>query len=349
LSIRARFDTLPLRMPSLLQVLHDATGYGANEIVLEPDRPPTLRTPVGIETLGASLSESDLFDALTGVLAPDQQAELAMGSLVEFQLHDGLVRWQLTAQAGVQGVVVRGRPAGSGSNVAERGTPLELPPLPSSIPESPSATPQPVRRRDTAWDLPSVVAVATPSATPDWLVEATPPTVVQSREVEPDFAFRRRPPTGEPPARLEDALDLEGVPVDDRGRDPFVEIAKCCVDGTLCLVRGHGVGERIARHLGAYALVVEAAEVLGRRLDPAVAVFVIRLEDPSELLGWMLRRVEEGARVLVEVAARTPDGGRRVLLGVGHDATAIAWIDAVPLLWVSDDAGQYRVRTYEGP
>lgn len=332
-------------MPSLLQVLHDATGYGANEIVLEPDRPPTLRTPVGIETLGASLLESDLFDALTGVLAPDQQAELAMGAVVEFQLHDGLVRWQLTAQAGAQGVVVRGRPAGGGSNVIERGTPLELPPLPSSLPETPNAMPQPVRRRDTAWDLPSVVSAVTPSATPDWLVEATPTAMAaQSREAEPDFAFRRRPPTGEPPARLEDALDLDGVVVDRN--DPFLEIAKCVVEGTLCLVRGHGIGERIARHLGSYALVVEAAEVVGRRLDPAVTSFVIRLEDPSELLGWILRRIEEGARVLVEVASRTADGGRRVLLGVHHSSSGAAWIDAVPLLWVGDDGGQFRVRTF---
>lgn len=336
-------------MASLLQVLHDATGYGANEIVLEPDRPPTLRTPVGVETMGSILAESDLFDALTGVLAPDQQAELAMGTVVEFQLHDGLVRWQLTAQAGAQGVVVRGRPAGSGGNVMERGTPLELPPLPSALPEARSAAPQPVRRRDTAWDLPSVVSAAAPSATPDWLVEATPISVVaHSREAEPDFAFRRRPPTGEPPARLDDALDLDGVVLDSRN-DPFIEIAKCVVDGTLCLVRGHGIGERIARHLGAYALVVESTEVIGRRLDPTVAVFVLRLEDPSELLGWMLRRVEEGARVLVEIASRSADGGRRVLLGVNHATSAAAWIDAVPLLWVSDEGGQFRVRTYEGP
>src|SRR5687767_3645027 len=95
-------------MPSLLQVLHDATGHGAAEIVLESDRAPTVRTALGVETLDVVLSEGELFDALSAVLAPEQQAELAVGNVVEFQLHDGVARWHLVAEAS-EGMIVRGR------------------------------------------------------------------------------------------------------------------------------------------------------------------------------------------------------------------------------------------------
>ncbi len=348
-------------MPSLLQVLHDATGHGATEIVLEPGRKPTLRTALGVESMPTPLSEGDLFEALGGVLGPDQQGELAVGDVVEFQLHDGLVRWHLVAQAGNEGVVVRGR-TGAERNVAELGVPLELPPLSRPVSEGDAVSipaPPPRRHRDTAWDLPSVASTPPPAPSgvmPDWLVSASAsadPTgaghAAAQRTVpldsdSPDFALRRRPPTGEPPATLGDAIELDPPEYGTvRASDPFAVLAAQLPDGALCLVCGHGLGERLARHLGAYALILEASEALGRRTDAHVAAFVVRLEDPSELLAWMLRRVEEGARVIVEVGARSPAGARRTLLGVQHGAAAAAWLDAVETYWAADNRGTWSL------
>jgi hypothetical protein len=350
LSRNGRRDTLFVdRMPSLLQVLHDATGHGATEIVLEAGRAPTMRTNLGVEQMKMILSEGELFDALGGVLGPDQQAELAVGNHVEFQLHDGLVRWHLGAHAGAQGVVVRGR-SGAAQDVDEVGTPLDLPPLSRMTGEGEAVSippPPPRRHRDTAWDLPSVMSTPPPlpSSQPDWLVTSGQSESPSSRMVPdpPDFAMRR-PPTGEPPATLGDALEDE-IPVgrNGRGSDPFGELAARLSDGSLCLARGHGNGERLARHLGAYALILEPSEANGRRFDAAVGAFVLRLDDPSELLGWALRRVEEGARVIVETAAKTPAGGRRVLLGVSHNATAIEWLASVPTFWLADERGSWTL------
>ncbi|MBX7079729.1 MAG: hypothetical protein K1X88_11115 [Nannocystaceae bacterium] len=338
-------------MPSLLQVLHDATGHGATEIVLEPGRAPTLRTSMGVETLRASMSEGELFDALSGVLGPDQQAELAVGNVVEFQLHDGVARWTLVAEAGVEGVVVRGRTQASG-DVAEVGVPLELPPLRRGtegvgMPAATTAA-APRKTRDTAWDLPAVTTTPPPAAgpaqVPSWLVSATELERDAPRiHVEPDpidFALRRRPPTGEPPASLEDVQPHEQTA---GSVDPFRELASLLPEGSLCLARGHGPGERLARHLGAYALILDAAEAQSVRADTVGVAFVLRLEDPSPLLGWALRRVEEGARVIVEVSARTPIGARRVLLGTGSAASADAWLSAVPCFWLDEEQGRWAL------
>ncbi len=64
-------------------------------------------------------------------------------------------------------------------------------------------------------------------------------------------------------------------------------------------------------------------------------VLIVRAEDPSPWLGWLLRRVEEGRRVIVETDARTPAGARRILLGVGATPRAELWLDAVRVLSVT--------------
>lgn len=372
-------------MPSLLQVLHDATGHGATEIVLESDRAPTMRTALGVESLSIVLSEGELFDALAAVLAPEQQAELAVGNVVEFQLHDGVSRWHLVAEA-AEGMIVRGRTSASRSEIEEVGAPLDLPPLRrgdtgkgAAVPRAPGPL---ARKRDTAWDLPAVSSTPAPASTsggssgnnprvstgtrpaapvpppggalPSWLVPAGAGDQEGAAAVtEPiDFALRRRPPTGEPPAILEDTDGRPSPPASvdwpagmrPPSSDPFADVAAGLTDGSLCLVRGHGHGERVARHFGSYALIVDRREAEGRRFETTIVTFVVRLEDPSELLGWILRRVEEGARVIVEIGARSAAGARRTLLGTTAGSQAASWLDSVPRFWCSaDDRGHWTL------
>lgn len=399
-------------MPSLLQVLHDATVRGAIEIVLEPDRPPQARGPEQVEAISTVLSEGELYDALGAVLKPEQQAELAVGNVVEFHLFDGTAKWHLVAEPGGDGVIVRGRAGDGGASKAEVGTPLELPPLRRGEPERKDAVPRapgPLlvkRPRDTAWDLPAVnttnsgTPLPKPTPTPrsipapatnvsgnaptenrmpSWF-ETTGPapgpatgssTVVRTRVTPPptpevtarhtgpegrevksredaavDFALLRRPPTGEPPAILDDAHEQPDANGKPRADDPFGGLARELGTGAICLVRGHGIGERLARHYGRYALIVERREVQGLREDGSITTFVLRVEDPSELLGWALRRAEEGARVVVETGALTAAGARRSFLGTNAGPSATAWLDAMPVHWLADDGGKWSlVRT----
>lgn len=375
-------------MPSLLQVLHDATVRGAVEIVLEPDRPPQARGPEQVESIATVLSEGELYDALGAVLKPEQQAELAVGNVVEFHLFDGSAKWHLVAEPGGDGVIVRGR-AGEGAapSVAE-GTPLELPPLRRGEPDRNAAVPRapgPLlvkRPRDTAWDLPPVAGtqsgVPLPKPTPrsnpspsvsanaptenkmpSWFEGTTPapsstttpasstprssPAAKSGSDDAIDFALLRRPPTGEPPAILDDAEEPSPGKARPRTDDPFEPLARELAPGSICLVRGHGIGERLARHYGKYALIVEPREVQGLREDGGVTTFVVRIEDPSELLGWSMRRAEEGARVILEIGALTAAGARRSLLGTQAGPTAAAWLDALVVRWLADDGGTWTL------
>lgn len=349
-------------VPSLLQVLHDASGHGANEIVLEADRAPTMRTQLGVESLGVVLSEGELFDALGAVLPPEQQAELAVGNLVEFQVHDGTARWTLVAEAGREGVVVRGRTGSRSLALAEVGTPLELPPLAkptgdgatSSVPRAPGPL---AKRRDTAWDLPVVASTPPPTADapprsppPSWLLGGTPefdhaPASTRASSGV-DFAMRRRE-TAEPPAALGDPLDLPPPPSWSAGeadapRAAIGTLTRQIPEGSLVFVRGVGNGERLARAIAPYDLVSSARDV-GTRRTGGPAVYVVRLEDPSEVLGWALRRIEEGARVVIETGARTLAGARRGFLGIHAGPAAEQWVAAVTVLWAAPDGERWSL------
>jgi len=363
-------------MPSLLQVLHDATLRGAIEIVLEPDRPPQARGPEQVEAIATVLSEGELYDALGSVLKPEQQAELAVGNVVEFHLFDGSAKWHLVAEPGGEGVIVRGRSGESnGSPVAEVGAPLDLPPLRRGEPDRNQAVPRapgPLlakKARDTAWDLPPVTgshplpkptprsnpalgSAPTEAGLPSWFesgsaaapaVARRPPPVPASKvEAESvDFALLRRPPTGEPPAMLDDAVEVGNGLRPMRADDPFIPLARALEAGSICLVRGHGIGERLGRHYGSYALILERREIDALRGEQNIATFVVRIEDPSEVLGWALRRAEEGARVIIEIGARTAAGARRSLLGTNAGPAAAAWLDALTVQWLAEQDGRW--------
>ncbi len=354
---------LPSRnVPSLLQVLHDASGHGADEIVLEADRTPSMRTPAGVETLGVVLSEGELFDALAAVLPPEQQAELAMGGLVEFQVHDGSTRWSLVAEAGGAGAIVRGRTVTGSPALAEVGVPLELPPLArstgdgaaSSVPRAPGPL---ARRRDTAWDLPPpspgpLSEAERPSsptgstrlhgATPDLDYVPVPSRAPSGV----DFAVRPRDAIL-PAAALEDAAELPASPSWSRGESGAVRhttttLIRQIPEGSVVFVRGVGNGERLARAIAPYDLVVSARDV-GARRTGGPAVYVVRLEDPSEVLGWALRRVEEGARMVIETGARTLAGARRGFVGIHANTAAQQWLAAVPVFWAAPEGERWTV------
>lgn len=335
-----------------------------------------VRTDAGSVTVGDPLSESELFDALSMVLGPDQQAELALGNVVSFGLDVGGDHWTLLAEPAPQGIVVRGRVAGAGSSETENATPptrgLDLPKLDTaepdrqSVPSTGKSILRPTKRR-TAWDIgvpeapvPPPRAPTPPPSKPSWSKQ-------MAGEEASDFELRT--PTGEQPANLVDAHDLSEPDPDDEGiDDEGIDLAELVIPppesepvefdvresleafapdvplGTLCIVQGEGGAEALATAMpeGDYALIDDADPdgILraAAELEPG-SRFAVRLEDPSLVLGWILRRLEEGSTVAVQTRARTAPGAQRILLGPSGTRRAESWLSVHAAIWFAQEPG----------
>ncbi len=132
-------------------------------------------------------------------------------------------------------------------------------------------------------------------------------------------------------------------------REDLAEILGAFGPGTLAfLLRAPGQGEVLVAALDLPVLVLgdsdtpEQATARIGELGP-IGVLLLRAEDPAPWLPWLLRRVEEGHRVLVETDARTPAGARRILLGVGASPRAELWLDAVRVLTASVEDGRWTL------
>ncbi len=385
-------------MSSLPKVLHEAASRSASEIIIESGQPPMIRTSAGSVTVGDTLSTSDLFDALAQVLAPEQQAELAVGNVVEFNMDVDNGRWIMITEPSTDGVILRGRLRGGAISV-EMGRPLDLPPLehveperadraprapapmfkrtarrtradlgvgPCVSSEPPRQEPDPVERETLTTPAPEAMHIDEP------MVRRSPSGTGPLIDAEPDFELRT--PTGEQPANLVDAHepepgfeahaepapDLEPeVDLSDPGElapkpataiEAFERYGQSIRPGTLCIVQGKGHGEELAQFVdGGLFVVIDDEDPDGDlRLaadSPPGSTFVVRLEDPSACLGWMLRRLEEGARVVVETRARTLEGARRILRGVAAGPRAERWLEAHAVCWLANGGNGWTMRT----
>lgn len=371
------------RMPSLPQVLHEASLRGATEVTLESDQHPMMRTEAGSVTVGDPLSESEMFDALSMVLGPDQQAELALGNVVSFGVDVGAESWTLVAEPAPDGIVVRGRLGPASSAETESPAPstrgLDLPKLDAvepdrqPVPATGKSILRPAKRR-TQWDIgvpeapvPAPRAPTPPPSKPSWSKQL-------AEEGGSDFELRT--PTGEQPANLVDAHELstrgydDGIDDDDDDDDGIddddIDLAELAIPppeheplepdvresleafsaevfpGTLCIVQGEGGAEALAAAMpnGDYVLIDDAAPegVLSAAAELAPGGrFAVRLEDPSLVLGWILRRLEEGSNVVVESKARTAQGAHRILLGTSGTRRAEQWLAVHPAIWFGEE------------
>lgn len=128
----------------------------------------------------------------------------------------------------------------------------------------------------------------------------------------------------------------------------FAGIAADIGEGTLAFVREPGLADRIASCYRVRALVFDdraALEEVSEQLRsaPPGTLVIVRREDPSALLGWILRRLEEGMRVFVETRARSKEGARRMLLGLHAGERAEQWLDCHTLVAVEPGAEGPRV------
>lgn len=132
-------------------------------------------------------------------------------------------------------------------------------------------------------------------------------------------------------------------------REDMAELLAAFEPGSLALLlRASGYAESVAQALGVPSLPIGDADTreqaTGRLGEIGEGgVLIIRAEDPSPWLPWLLRRIEEGRRVIVETEARTPAGARRTLLGVGAPPRAEQWLDAVRVLSATVEDGRWTL------
>jgi hypothetical protein len=142
-------------------------------------------------------------------------------------------------------------------------------------------------------------------------------------------ATRRELPAHKSP----DADTHRELPSVGRAASGLGTLAVSIDEGVLVYVREPGLAESLAQSFAAPSVTVddhiEPKEVWARvRGLPAGTIVIVRREDPSTMLDWILRRLEEGFRVFVETRARTDEGARRILLGIGASDRAERWLDS---------------------
>lgn len=165
-------------------------------------------------------------------------------------------------------------------------------------------------------------------------------------------------PLASPEAETQRDLSAVGSPEADTRRElaavarstpDFVGLAADIGEGTLVYLLESGLAEQLASALQAPTLVLDEdtdLDQLGTRaraLAPG-SILVVKREDPSALLGWILRRLEEGYRVLLDTRARSPEGARRVLLGTHATERAEAWLAVQKQMVVESSEAGPRVR-----
>lgn len=358
-------------MLSLPLVLHEAERHSVDEIVIEAGHPVTFHGEQGALVLGEDLAEASISDALSLVLAPEQQAELAVAGVVDFYV-EGYAEWSFVAESGTDGVVVRGR-LRNGATPDAVGVPLDLPPLEpfmpdGELPHAPVAALRQTHARSTRWDV----------NVPGSVLEPVPPTntgALEDTTLPPRHGLGRHDTEHELPPRLGgSALDDDGVDFALVGRTPptaehpdvhpdraatLPRIAaarptmsgddtlgmhlEALAPGTVVYLSGIGMGERFLQSLpeGFELIDLDSWDVVTTRpfeeMPGPSHGYLVRLEDPSRCLAWLLRRLEEGARVVVETRARTGAGARRAFLGIEATSHVAQWLDAHPQLWLRAD------------
>lgn len=321
-------------MGLLATLLAKAADSRPGEVVIETDKPVRLVLAQGASTLGDALSGDALFDALSEVLSSDQQADLALGEPVKFDLTVGEATWHLVGETAQEVTAVRARPerafeAPDSVSIAIDAEDAEPPPdiprlrrRPQVLPPSSDAIDIEIQFDDDAVEERAGVRL---SALRPLSVEAEPRT----RWPRPAAALvgraesPRRRNTPPPVARSAGP------------REDLDALLAAMPAGTLgFLHRAAGQGALLAQQLGWSMLRIGEGDV-PERVHSALAglaeggALIVDLEDPSPWLAWLLRRIEEGRRVLVETLATTPAGARRIMLGVGASERAEAWLDAI--------------------
>lgn len=201
---------------------------------------------------------------------------------------------------------------------------VQLPAASSTAAALPVAASVPVQAPDRPGAAPVAAAATLTAPRPsvrDAEPRATPPTEAVVRSVAPTWTTVK---SAEAPGSLVDELAL----------------------GSVCFVLGGGA----VAFLGTSGVLVyvegddpkhAAEDTQGRAPGSWI---VLAVDDPSPWLGWILRRLEEGHRVLVDTHARSPEGARRTLLGLNSGPRAEPWLAAHAECAIREEGGIWQLQ-----
>lgn len=347
----------------LSTLLHEASARRPSEVVIETDQPVRVQLPSGVtDVIGEVVLGTAMSDELSDLLTTEQQVELALGEQVKFDLVIGPYVWHLVGETAKEVISVRARPS---AEFVEPGDSVQIPIDQLGLEdeagldgegEGEEDVPQVRRPAPGPSEIDIDLNFDDEPRAPQGLRLAALKPIQTDGKPQPAWPGGRREPVREGRRRIAAApltiaptqqLPLHAVPL---GRD-MSEVVAALTTGTLALVlRGAQVEEDALADLLA---VIELPQMVlsegdlaaeaSRRLPElgGSGLIVLRVEDPSPWLGWLLRRVEEGHRVMVETAASSVEGARRILLGVDAGRRAEAWLDAVRVIRVGVDRGRW--------
>ncbi|MDC0719796.1 hypothetical protein [Nannocystis bainbridge] len=335
-------------MGLLSSLLAEAATSRPGEVVIETDQPLRLMHTQGGATLGKALSGEVVFDALVEVLSCEQQADLALGESVKFDLVVDQVMWHLVGETALEMTSVRARPGvdgfepGDSVNIALDEPEPEALRQPRRHTSGPAELDIEIQIDDDGQEERAGVRLA---ALRPLAVEAEPRVGWPRRIAGTGWNGRAESPRrrNAPPSTLRDA----------GRREDLDAMALAIPSGTLAFLhRVEGGADPLARALGWPLRIIGERDAPDRvhgeiaALPDGVAL-VVRLEDPSPWLPWLLRRVEEGRRVLVETQATSPAGARRIALGVAASDRAEAWLSAVRVVHAAQLGGEWTLLAFE--
>lgn len=361
----------------LSTLLHEASTRRPAEVVIETDQRVRVQLPGGTtDLIGEVVQGTAMSDELSELLSTEQQVELALGEMVKFDLVVGPYLWHLVGETAKEVISVRARPS---AEFLEPGDSVQIPiePEPDDGEDEPRTRKAAAESSEIDIDLKDFDDE--PRHAPGLRLAALKPVPGDSKPapmwprqvpVRADVAAATRTTASRVPApeasrgrERESRRRLGGLTIAPTQQLPLAapvhgtdDVAQAMTAGTLGLLLRASEARRagedpIAALLATLELpVLELAEddsiaEASRRLPElgANGVIVLRVEDPSPWLGWLLRRVEEGQRVLVETAATTSEGARRILLGVTAGPRAEAWLDAVRVIRASVEDGRWTL------
>lgn len=356
LDARARGFAIVRAVGLLSTLLHEASARRPAEVLIETDKPVRVQLPSGAtDEIGEAVAGTAMSDELSDLLTTEQQVELALGEQVKFDLVIGPYVWHLVGETAKEIISVRARPS---AEFLEPGDSVQIPIEPELDEDGEDGA----RARGRGSAAPAEIEIDVnfddeprPQA-PGLRLAALKPVPADSKPMtawpggrrEVNREGRRR--GGAPPLTIAPTQQLPLHAVPTPGETGAVVTA--LTPGTLALLQvTRGADDPVADLLAA----LEAPQMVlneGDAIEDATlrlpelggnVVIALRLEDPSPWLGWLLRRVEEGHRVLVETAATTVEGARRILLGVDAGPRAEAWLEAVRVIRVRVEHGRWSV------
>ncbi|MGB1276102.1 MAG: hypothetical protein ACPG77_10165, partial [Nannocystaceae bacterium] len=272
-------------MSLLSQLLQRALVNRPSQVIIEADRPVVIEGEQGTRRHGKAMAGEDVFNALFEVLSEEQQAELVVGKAVGFQFATGPRIWEIETRTARHEMSVCARL------------------------------------------LPRIVEVVEVEGLEDDAVLSVAGKPIRE-DSEPASDEEFDVDFGDTDSGLLSVERTERTHAGlaghagARGRRERERLLAAVPPGSLCFSASGVQNIRsLIDELGIQCMLIQDPDEprrlwkLIRQLPPESAL-ILDCDDPSRFLGLLLRRLEEGHRVVVNTQARTIEGARRILLGV---------------------------------